>query len=181
MYFETETGILVLMTRGKKSESSLAICFWKTIMQLLMLYVQLASCVEIGLPMLLLVVFCQVISTLFYWHPSMTPSKFSKLRKLKLFSVSFLQHLQLIHPAAQVVLEKFALLICIGLIWAFAAVLTVAGTYNNAKPNTQQTCRVDRSYLLQSAPWYSSQIGIILLSLSLFWSSYDILSDIFPI
>ncbi|KAH7848616.1 hypothetical protein Vadar_005170 [Vaccinium darrowii] len=45
---------------------------------------QLASCVEIGLPMLLLVVFCQ--------------------------------HLQLIHPAAQ-------------------------------------TCRVDRSYLLQSAPW----------------------------
>lgn len=82
---------------------------------------QLASCVEIGLPMLLLVVFCQ--------------------------------HLQLIHHASHVVLEKFALLICVGLIWAFAAILTVAGTYNNAQPNTQQTCRVDRSYLLQSAPW----------------------------
>lgn len=78
-----------------------------------------------------------------------------------------------IHPVAHAVLEKFALLICIGLVWAYAAILTVAGSYNNAKADTQQNCRVDRSYLLESAPWYTSKIGIVLLSLSLFWSSYD--------
>ncbi|KAF7140447.1 hypothetical protein RHSIM_Rhsim06G0041800 [Rhododendron simsii] len=82
---------------------------------------QLANCVEIGLPMLILLAACQ--------------------------------YLKLVHPVARAVLEKFALLICIGLVWGYAAILTVAGSYNNAKADTQQSCRVDRSYLLESAPW----------------------------
>ncbi|KAG5543366.1 hypothetical protein RHGRI_016186 [Rhododendron griersonianum] len=86
---------------------------------------QLANCVEIGLPMLILLVACQ--------------------------------NLMRIHPVAHAVLEKFALLICIGLVWAYAAILTVAGSYNNAKADTQQNCRVDRSYLLESAPWIKVQ------------------------
>ncbi|KAI4316750.1 hypothetical protein L6164_024698 [Bauhinia variegata] len=82
----------------------------------------LANCVEIGLPMLILLVITQ-------------------------------QYLKRLHPAMHHVLERFALLLCIGIIWAFAAILTVAGAYNNATGRTQVNCRTDRSYLLSSAPW----------------------------
>ncbi|KAL2318630.1 hypothetical protein Fmac_032506 [Flemingia macrophylla] len=82
----------------------------------------LADCVQIGLPMLILLVLTQ-------------------------------QYLKRIHPAAHQVLERFALLLCIAVVWAFAAILTVAGAYNNAKRNTQVSCRTDRSYLMTSAPW----------------------------
>ncbi|TKY57769.1 Nucleobase-ascorbate transporter 3 [Spatholobus suberectus] len=82
----------------------------------------LANCVQIGLPMLILLVITQ-------------------------------QYLKRIHPAAHPVIERFALLLCIAVIWAFAAILTVAGAYNTAKPQTQVSCRTDRSYLMSSAPW----------------------------
>ncbi|XP_065882152.1 nucleobase-ascorbate transporter 3 [Euphorbia lathyris] len=81
----------------------------------------LANCVEIGLPMLIIVVICQ-----------------------------YLKHL---HPRARPVLEKFGLLLCIGIIWAFAAILTVAGAYNNVGQLTKASCRTDGSYLVSSAPW----------------------------
>ncbi|XP_028757640.1 nucleobase-ascorbate transporter 3 [Neltuma alba] len=100
----------------------------------------LANCVEIGLPMLILLVIIQ-------------------------------QHLRrVIHPAAQHVLQRFALLMCIGIIWAFAAILTVAGAYNNSKEQTQTSCRTDRSYLMSSAPWikvpYPFQWGTPIFSAS---------------
>lgn len=82
----------------------------------------LANCVEIGLPMLILLVIGQ-------------------------------QYLRRIHPRADVVLERFGLLICIALIWAFAAILTVAGAYNHVREVTKQSCRTDRSFLMSSAPW----------------------------
>ena len=86
----------------------------------------------------------------------------------KIFVV-ILQYLRrVIHPAAQHVIERFALLMCIGIIWAFAAILTVAGAYNNAKDRTQKSCRTDRSYLMSTAPWYV-QIGI----LSLIYSEFE--------
>ncbi|KAF7829729.1 nucleobase-ascorbate transporter 3 [Senna tora] len=84
---------------------------------------QLANCVEIGLPMLILLVVVQ-------------------------------QYLKrIVHPAVGHILERFALLMCIGVIWAFAAILTVAGAYNTTKEDTQLSCRTDRSYLMSSAPW----------------------------
>ena len=58
------------------------------------------------------------------------------------------------HPSVHPVLEMFGLLICIGIIWAFAAILTVAGAYNNVGYQTKQSCRTDRSYLVSSSPWY---------------------------
>ncbi|EOY14597.1 Xanthine/uracil permease family protein isoform 2 [Theobroma cacao] len=82
----------------------------------------LGNCVEIGLPMLILLVISQ-------------------------------QYLKRIHSRAHLILERFALLLCIGIIWAFAAILTVSGAYNNVKPATKQSCRTDRSYLMSSAPW----------------------------
>lgn len=53
------------------------------------------------------------------------------------------------HP----ILERFGLLFCIALVWAFAAILTVAGAYNNVGVLTKRSCRTDRSYLMESAPW----------------------------
>ncbi|KAE9586182.1 hypothetical protein Lal_00010325 [Lupinus albus] len=81
-----------------------------------------ASCIQIGLPMLILLVITQ----------------------------QYLKHLV---PVAHHVLEKFALLICIAVVWAFAAILTVAGAYNTAKVPTQMSCRTDRAYLMSTAPW----------------------------
>ncbi|KAL0325649.1 UNVERIFIED_CONTAM: Nucleobase-ascorbate transporter 3, partial [Sesamum radiatum] len=83
---------------------------------------QLGNCVEIGLPMLILLVISQ-------------------------------QYLQHIHPVARPMLERFALLVCIGFVWAFAAILTVAGAYNNVREQTKLSCRTDRSFLMSSAPW----------------------------
>ncbi|XP_024017078.1 nucleobase-ascorbate transporter 3 [Morus notabilis] len=82
----------------------------------------LGNCVEIGLPMLILLVISQ-------------------------------QYLKRLHPIAHHVLERFALLLCIGLVWVFAAILTAAGAYNNVKQQTKISCRTDRSFLISSAPW----------------------------
>lgn len=83
---------------------------------------QLANCVEIGLPMLILLVVGQ-------------------------------QYLKRIHPLTRSVLERFGLLFCMGLVWAFAAILTAAGAYNNVRQQTKLSCRTDRSFLMSSAPW----------------------------
>lgn len=83
---------------------------------------QLANCVEIGLPMLILLVIGQ-------------------------------QYLKRIHPRAQLILERFGLLLCVAIIWAFAGILTVAGAYKNAMEQTKRSCRVDHSYLISSSPW----------------------------
>jgi nucleobase transporter 1/2 len=99
----------------------------------------LANCVEIGVPMLVLLVLFQ-------------------------------QYLKHVHARAQVILERFALLLCIAIVWAFAAILTVAGAYSSAAPKTQQSCRTDRSYLLSSSSWvkvpYPFQWGTPIFSAS---------------
>ncbi|KAK3423098.1 hypothetical protein EUGRSUZ_F00033 [Eucalyptus grandis] len=83
----------------------------------------LANCVQIGLPMLILLILSQ-------------------------------QYLKRLLPEHhRHVPERYALLFCIGIIWAFAAILTVSGAYNNVKEQTKTSCRIDRSYLLSSAPW----------------------------
>lgn len=83
---------------------------------------QLANCVELGLPMLILLVLVQ-------------------------------QYAKRVHSRAHHILERYALLLCVGLIWAFAAILTAGGVYNRVKKQTQLSCRTDRSFLIASAPW----------------------------
>ncbi|KAA8528573.1 hypothetical protein F0562_035928 [Nyssa sinensis] len=83
---------------------------------------QLGNCVEIGLPMLILLVI-------------------------------FHQYLRHVFPIADFILERFALLFCIGIVWAFAAILTEAGAYNHVGEQTKLSCRTDGSHLLSSAPW----------------------------
>ncbi|KAG6626654.1 hypothetical protein I3843_15G060800 [Carya illinoinensis] len=86
----------------------------------------LANCVEIGLPMLILLVVIQQ------------------------YLVRYLKHAL---PRGHSIVERFGLLFCIGIVWAFAAILTAAGAYNNVRDQTKMSCRTDRSYLIQSAPW----------------------------
>jgi hypothetical protein len=67
------------------------------------------------------------------------------------------QQLNRIHhlgKIAHIIFERFGLLICIGIVWAFAAILTAAGAYNHVKDLTKQSCRTDRTFPISTAPWY---------------------------
>ncbi|PWA48991.1 nucleobase-ascorbate transporter 3 [Artemisia annua] len=70
-----------------------------------------------------------------------------------IFLVVLQQYMKRLHHRAHPILERFGLLICIALVWAFAALLTVAGAYNNVGAAAKQSCRTDRSYLMETAPW----------------------------
>ncbi|RLN00075.1 nucleobase-ascorbate transporter 3 [Panicum miliaceum] len=87
---------------------------------------QVGKCVEIGLPMLILAVIVQQYVPHYFSH---------------------------IHERITFLFERYSLLLCIGIVWAFAAILTAAGAYNHVSPKTQQHCRTDRSFLMSSAPW----------------------------
>ncbi|OIV91146.1 hypothetical protein TanjilG_30368 [Lupinus angustifolius] len=49
--------------------------------------------------------------------------------------------------------DRFALVVSIGIAWAFAEILTAAGAYNKRSQKTQLSCRTDRSGLISAAPW----------------------------
>ncbi|KAG6777170.1 hypothetical protein POTOM_016974 [Populus tomentosa] len=51
------------------------------------------------------------------------------------------------------ILERFALLISITVIWAYAHLLTASGAYKHRPEITQINCRTDKAYLISSAPW----------------------------
>lgn len=72
----------------------------------------------------------------------------------------FQQYVRRVLPRAHAILERFALLLCVGLVWSFAAILTEAGAYNNVGEQTKRSCRTDHSYLITSAPWYVQMLGI---------------------
>ncbi|KAJ4848177.1 N alpha-acetyl-transferase [Turnera subulata] len=83
---------------------------------------QLAQCVEVGLPALILVVL------LAEFVPYTIKSKRS-------------------------IYVRFAVLASIAIVWLYAEILTVAGAYKNRSPETQFSCRTDRSGLISAAPW----------------------------
>ncbi|RVW31914.1 Nucleobase-ascorbate transporter 2 [Vitis vinifera] len=68
------------------------------------------------------------------------------------------------------VLERFALLISVTVIWAYAHLLTASGAYRHRPETTQHNCRTDKANLISSAPWikipYPLQWGAPLLMLS---------------
>lgn len=49
--------------------------------------------------------------------------------------------------------DRFAVMVSIGIAWAFAEILTAAGAYNKRSPRTQLSCHTDRSGLISAAPW----------------------------
>ncbi|KAI3870487.1 hypothetical protein MKX03_022680 [Papaver bracteatum] len=82
------------------------------------------NCVEIGIPMLLLV-------------------------------IGLSQYLKHIRPFKDVpIFERFPVLICVTIIWAYSHVLTAGGAYKNRRNVTQVSCRTDRANLIYDAPWF---------------------------
>ncbi|GFY88942.1 Xanthine/uracil permease family protein [Actinidia rufa] len=66
---------------------------------------------------------------------------------------AFSQYLKNFHTRGLPILERFALLISIAVIWAYAHLLTASGAYKNRPEKTQNHCRTDRANLISSAPW----------------------------
>lgn len=87
---------------------------------------QLATCVEIGLPELIILVF------LSQFLPDWIKTRGGMFERFH---------------------ERYAVLMSVAIVWAYAAILTAAGAYNNRPPKTQFSCRVDRSGLIRGASW----------------------------
>lgn len=63
------------------------------------------------------------------------------------------QYLKNFHARQIPVLERFALIISVTVIWAYAHLLTASGAYKHRPDATQFSCRTDRANLISSAPW----------------------------
>ncbi|RVW23251.1 Nucleobase-ascorbate transporter 1 [Vitis vinifera] len=84
----------------------------------------LGNCVEIGIPMLLLVI-----------------------------GVSqYLKHVRPLRGTP--IFERFPVLICVTIVWIYALVLTASGAYRGRPIQTQISCRTDKANLISSAPWF---------------------------
>ncbi|XP_010035524.2 nucleobase-ascorbate transporter 1 [Eucalyptus grandis] len=84
----------------------------------------LGQCVEIGIPMLLMVI-----------------------------GVSqYLKHVRLMRGLP--IFERFPVLICVAVIWLYSLILTASGAYRDRPAITQQSCRTDRANLISTAPWF---------------------------
>ncbi|XP_019434040.1 PREDICTED: nucleobase-ascorbate transporter 1 [Lupinus angustifolius] len=84
----------------------------------------LGNCVEIGIPMLLLVI------------------GFSQ----------YLKHVRPFRDIP--IFERFPVLICVPIVWIYAVILTASGAYQHKSPQTQHNCRTDRANLISTAPWF---------------------------
>ncbi|KAF6147556.1 hypothetical protein GIB67_014675 [Kingdonia uniflora] len=62
----------------------------------------------------------------------------------------YLKHIEAKHVP---VLERFALIMSIVVIWAYAHLLTASGAYKHRPGKTQFNCRTDKANLISSAPW----------------------------
>ncbi|KAG8368492.1 hypothetical protein BUALT_Bualt15G0051300 [Buddleja alternifolia] len=85
----------------------------------------LAECMEIGLPELIILILLS----------------------------QFIPHM--LGSSKYPIYDRFAVLLSVGIVWAYAALLTVAGAYKNKPLNTQLSCRVDRSGLVKGSSWIS--------------------------
>lgn len=64
-----------------------------------------------------------------------------------------LQYVPHLIKSKRAIFDRFAILFSVGIIWAYAEILTAAGAYDNRAPKTQFSCRTDRSGLISAAPW----------------------------
>ncbi|RRT52290.1 hypothetical protein B296_00031964 [Ensete ventricosum] len=89
--------------------------------------VQVAKCVEIGLPQLVVLV---IVSQFDY--------------------LQYVPHA--IHWKKNI-FDRFAVIFSVAIVWLYAFILTVGGAYRHAAQKTQQHCRTDRSGLVAASPW----------------------------
>ncbi|KAK1275920.1 Nucleobase-ascorbate transporter 2 [Acorus gramineus] len=67
--------------------------------------------------------------------------------------IAFSQYMKHMHARHVPILERFALVMSIIVIWIYAYILTASGAYRHRPEITQVHCRVDKSNLISSAPW----------------------------
>eukprot|EP01018_Ginkgo_biloba_P015124 Gb_40643 [translate_table: standard] len=67
--------------------------------------------------------------------------------------IAFAQYLKHIHTRHLPIFERFAVLICVTFVWAYAHLLTASGAYKHKSDLTKNHCRTDRANLISSAPW----------------------------
>ncbi|XP_052735702.1 nucleobase-ascorbate transporter 1 isoform X4 [Vigna angularis] len=84
----------------------------------------LGNCVEIGIPMLLLIVGLS----------------------------QYLKHVRLYRDIP--IFERFPVLICVTIVWIYSVILTASGAYRHKATITQNSCRTDRANLISTAPWF---------------------------
>lgn len=51
------------------------------------------------------------------------------------------------------VFDRFAVIFSVVIVWVYAHILTVAGTYKNSPIKTQLSCRTDRAGIISGSPW----------------------------
>lgn len=124
---------------------------------------QVAKCVEIGIPALLIIlIFSQVIFDfplqvvrLFTLFDSVSerPSSRGLVLTVSSFPLWCFQYLKHFHHRGHHGFELYPIIIGVVIVWVFATILTVAGAYDHASALGQRNCRTDRSGLVSAAPW----------------------------
>lgn len=118
----------------------------------------MGNCVEIGLPMLILfVIFSQVI---FLWDWSNSLWYCICFFLTDFIICALVQYLKNFQFRQFPVVERFALIIALIIVWAYAHVLTASGAYKHRPHQTQLNCRTDMSNLISSAPWLVSSYSL---------------------
>ncbi|KAH6834187.1 Xanthine/uracil permease family protein [Perilla frutescens var. hirtella] len=84
----------------------------------------LGNCIEIGLPMLFLVIGLS----------------------------QYLKHIKPLRDFP--IFERFPVVICVAIIWIYSLILTASGAYRGKPNATQISCRTDRANLISTAPWF---------------------------
>ncbi|KAG7034887.1 Nucleobase-ascorbate transporter 1 [Cucurbita argyrosperma subsp. argyrosperma] len=85
---------------------------------------ELGECVEIGLPMLILIIGLS----------------------------QYLKHVKPFRDLP--IFERFPVLICVTIVWIYSVILTASGAYRNKPIKTQLSCRTDQANLITTAPWF---------------------------
>ncbi|XP_062177710.1 nucleobase-ascorbate transporter 4 isoform X2 [Alnus glutinosa] len=63
------------------------------------------------------------------------------------------QYIPSLIKSDKVLWDRFAVILSVAIVWAYAEILTVAGAYDKRPLKTQISCRTDRSGLLNASSW----------------------------
>jgi solute carrier family 23 (nucleobase transporter), member 1 len=118
----------------------------------LLLPLQVAKCIEVGLPALVLLVLFAEVSNSSATRNSHPLMFLYEHWKKQLFP-PMPQYAAHFFVKGSFVFGRCAVLVTVVIVWIYAEILTAAGAYNERGPITQISCRTDRSGIIQGAPW----------------------------
>ncbi|KAK3015760.1 hypothetical protein RJ639_005494 [Escallonia herrerae] len=134
----------------------------------------LGNCVEIGIPMLLLVIGVSQVSGI--KKERNNASLYIVILTCHATNSSVLQYLKHVRLLKDMpIFERFPVLICVAIIWIYSILLTASGAYRGKPLKTQISCRTDKADLISTAPW--SVIHIFFVSIYCF-CAYVVLTSV---